>query len=376
MWLTHALAISPGRTKEERADENARRIRPATSRSICARRPRHRPFVPPATIGTTPTRLSFAILRPRALQANGRMRRRERELLGTPAAPCIGIESLARRDRITGKMSPGSTVHRHRIRQRQRKRCDAWIKNPVKTRKNGMAIVRGPRCRTWAMENGRCRVHGGASTGPKSPDGKARVVAAMVEGRRKWVARRRAEGRRFTAGRKTGSAWVTEPMQERARAEAHRLGGGRFTLDRPLALALLRSAKGDRVWEAKAKTMLDAHEQAEADRDRGQALSVIHDLRARAIAGWSGRAPVPTTLPFAEGARPNAYAPAPYAPTASEDDPTTPAAKLRRNLFLALDLLEETMMGKALDGNVRDKRLAVEAAMATIKAFISANRRR
>jgi hypothetical protein len=58
------------------------------------------------------------------------------------------------------------------------------------------------------------------------------------------------------------------------------------------------------------------------------------------------------------------------------DDPTTPAAKLRRNLFLALDLLEETMMGKALDGNVRDKRLAVEAAMATIKAFISANRKR
>src|SRR5271165_1475006 len=189
-------------------------------------------------------------------------------------------------------MSSGSTIHRRRIRPWQRKRCDARIKNPVK-RKNGIAIIRGPRCRAWAMPNGRCRVHGGASTGPKSPEGKARVVAAMVE-------RRRAEGRRFTAGRKGGDAWVTEAMRERARAEARRLGAGRFTLDRSLTLALLRSANGDPAVRARAKAMLDAHEQAEADRDRGQALSVVRDLRARAIAGWSGRAPVPTTLPFAE----------------------------------------------------------------------------
>jgi hypothetical protein len=164
-------------------------------------------------------------------------------------------------------------------------------------------------------------------------------------------------------------------MQERARAEAHRLGGGRFTLVTPLVLALLRSAKGDRVWEAKAKAMLEAHEQAEADRDRERALWVIRDLRARATATWSGRALVPTTLPFAE-VSPNAYAPAPYARTGSGDDATTPAAKLQRNLFLALDLLEEIMMGKALDGSLRDKRLAAEAATATIKAFISANKRR
>ena len=224
------------------------------------------------------------------------------------------------------------------------------------------------------MENGRCRVHGGASTGPKSPEGKARVVAAMVAGRRKWVEQRRAEGRRFTAGRKTGSAWVTGPMRERARAEAHRLGGGRFALDTPLVLALLRSAKGDRVREVKAKAMLAAHEQSEADRDRTHALSLVRDMRARAIAAWSGPAAVPTTLPFAEGARPSAYAPAPYAPIGSGDDPATPAAKLRRNFFLALDVLEKLMMGSAPDCNLRDKRLAVEAATMTIKAFISANK--
>src|SRR5271165_983254 len=180
-------------------------------------------------------------------------------------------------------MSLGSSNHRRRNRSRQRQRCGARVKNLLKGRAHGVAILRDPFCNAWAMPNGRCRVHGGASTGPKSPDGKARVVAAMVEGRRKWVERRRAEGRRFTAGRKGGDAWVTEAMRERARAEAHRLGGGRFTLDRPLVVA---------------------HEQAEADRDRGQALSVVRDLRARAMAGWSSRAPVPTTLPFAESARP------------------------------------------------------------------------
>ena len=219
-------------------------------------------------------------------------------------------------------MSPGSSNHRRRTRWGQRQRCDARVKNPVKIGKNGVRVARSPFCRAWAMENGRCRVHGGASTGPRTPEGKARVVAAMVEGRGKWLARRRAEGRKFPAGRKRGEKWVTEPMRERARAEAHRLGVGRFTLDRPLVLALLKSAKGDRVSEAKAKAMLDAHEQAEADRDIGQALSVVRDLRARAIAGWSGGALLPTTLPFAE-IGPNANAPALYAPTGSEGDPTS-----------------------------------------------------
>jgi hypothetical protein len=166
----------------------------------------------------------------------------------------------------------------------RRQRCDARVKNLFKICKNGVRVSRGLFCKAWAMENGRCWMHGGASTGPKSPDGKARVVAAMVEGRRKWVARRRVEGRRFTAGRKTGSAWVTEPVRERARAEAHRLGGGRFTLDRPLVVALLRSAKGDRVCEAKAKAMLDAQERAAMERDRQAALARVGELRASLLA--------------------------------------------------------------------------------------------
>ena len=134
------------------------------------------------------------------------------------------------------------------------------------------------------MENGRCWVHGGASTGPRTPDGKARVVAAMVEGRRKWVARRRAEGRKFPAGRKRGERWVTEPMRELARAEAHRLKGGRFTLDRRADLALLRSANGCLESTARAKAMLDAQERAAMERDRQAALARIAELRASLLA--------------------------------------------------------------------------------------------
>jgi hypothetical protein len=60
-------------------------------------------------------------------------------------------------------------------------------------------------------------MHGGKSTGPKTPEGKARVVAAMVEGRRKWVERMKTEGRKFLCGRKAGPDWVTLKMKERAK---------------------------------------------------------------------------------------------------------------------------------------------------------------
>jgi hypothetical protein len=166
----------------------------------------------------------------------------------------------------------------------RRQRCDARVKNLFKTGKNGVRVSRSLFCKGWAMENGRCWVHGGASTGPRTPDGKARVVAAMVEGRRKWVARRRVEASKFPAGRKRGERWITEPMRERARAEAHRLKGGRFTLDRALTLALLKSANGGLESTAKANAMLDAQERAAMERDRQAALARIAELRTSLLA--------------------------------------------------------------------------------------------
>ena len=118
------------------------------------------------------------------------------------------------------------------------------------------------RCQAWGMANGRCRFHGGLSTGPRSPEGKARVVAAMVAGRRAWVACVHAEGGAFKSGRKTGAEWVTEPMRERAREEARKITGGWCPpfgpQDRKLVLALFRSANGSLKARERAKEMLRA----------------------------------------------------------------------------------------------------------------------
>ena len=114
---------------------------------------------------------------------------------------------------------------------------------------------------------------------------------------------------------------------------------------------------------------------AAIDRDIGQALSVVRDLRARAIAGWSGGALVPTTLPFRGRRAPRT--PTPARLTRRPDRGATrplPPPSCSGHLLLALDRLEEIMMGKALDRNVRDKRLAVEAATATIKAAIATDK--
>jgi hypothetical protein len=195
------------------------------------------------------------------------VQQRLNELFGGDAArPALGpsarsVRALQRSLRIgSRKPAPGRA---------RRRRCDAWVKQlSVISKKTGVRVTRGPRCRAWALESGRCRVHGGMSTGPRTPEDKARSVAAKQEGRLKWIARVKAEGGVLPFGRKTGDAWVTEPMRERARAEAHRLGAGRFELDKALVLALLGSAKGDHVRQAKAKAMLAAQERAAVERDR------------------------------------------------------------------------------------------------------------
>ena len=37
-----------------------------------------------------------------------------------------------------------------------------------------------------APRNGRCRMHGGCSTGPKTPEGQQRAIEAMQKGHRRW----------------------------------------------------------------------------------------------------------------------------------------------------------------------------------------------
>lgn len=50
---------------------------------------------------------------------------------------------------------------------------------------------RGARCRALALPSGRCRWHGGMSTGPKTPEGKRRVTANLIRANEVLAARRR-----------------------------------------------------------------------------------------------------------------------------------------------------------------------------------------
>jgi hypothetical protein len=109
----------------------------------------------------------------------------------------------------------------------KRERCNALLRRPWTKGPGGRFRLRHPRCQAWAMPNGRCRFHGGLSTGPRSPEGKAKVVAAMVAGRRAWIARVRTEGGKLNSGRKSGAAWVTESMFTLDRRSFSRRRGAR-----------------------------------------------------------------------------------------------------------------------------------------------------
>jgi hypothetical protein len=62
---------------------------------------------------------------------------------------------------------------------KERKRS-GWLKNsnppgdPNSAPRCGAQTRRGKKCRAPAMRNGRCRMHGGGSTGPRTPEGLAR----------------------------------------------------------------------------------------------------------------------------------------------------------------------------------------------------------
>ena len=76
-------------------------------------------------------------------------------------------------------------------------------------------------CRRWPVPGRtRCKLHGGLSTGARTPEGKARVLAALIEGRQRWMEEMRRAKKagliaRFPGGRKSGDAWVTPRMRQR-----------------------------------------------------------------------------------------------------------------------------------------------------------------
>lgn len=50
---------------------------------------------------------------------------------------------------------------------------------PLRGERCGAKTRRGTKCLCMALANGRCRLHGGLSTGPRTPEGKQRAAANL-----------------------------------------------------------------------------------------------------------------------------------------------------------------------------------------------------
>jgi hypothetical protein len=107
----------------------------------------------------------------------------------------------------------------------QRQRCDARLRRspagldramragPIALRK----YLRRHHCRNWALPGStRCRLHGAHSTGPVTPEGKSRTVAALKAGRARWLAKLKSEGKPVPCGRKKDGR--NRSIEERAQA--------------------------------------------------------------------------------------------------------------------------------------------------------------
>jgi hypothetical protein len=73
-------------------------------------------------------------------------------------------EHEAWRKRVSRKPTP-------RVTKKDRPKCGAYARSTDKP------------CKAKALANGRCKNHGGRSTGPKTLEGKARALANFVQNR-------------------------------------------------------------------------------------------------------------------------------------------------------------------------------------------------
>ena len=81
-----------------------------------------------------------------------------------------GIEKLFRDyERMLKRLEDQDAARQRIISKRSRKKCGAFARST------------GKPCQMKALANGRCRLHGGLSTGPKTAEGKARAMANLKQ---------------------------------------------------------------------------------------------------------------------------------------------------------------------------------------------------
>ena len=109
----------------------------------------------------------------------------------------------------------------------------------------GAKTRRGTQCKSPAMANGRCRMHGGPSTGPKTAEGVERIRAARTKHGRysqAAIARRREARSAIRAIRALLKSAATTEDEGRRQGEGHRQEGRRY-LDESLGVNPTRGAE-------------------------------------------------------------------------------------------------------------------------------------
>src|SRR5437763_12341920 len=88
-------------------------------------------------------------------------------------------------------MSDEPLVREHEPIERVRARLEALVMANAAPRCGARSRRTGKPCRGAAMPNGRCKVHGGKSTGPRTPEGLERSRRGKLEA---WLLLPRSEG--------------------------------------------------------------------------------------------------------------------------------------------------------------------------------------
>jgi hypothetical protein len=126
---------------------------------------------------------------------------------------------------LSGCWTSPTKEHSMKDMPSRRRRCDARVGRGARAKDRALMAgefrkLMRSRCRNWALPGStRCRLHGGLSTGPLTPEGLARTVAAMKVGRARWVAKLKAEGKPIPAGRKKGGRNRSLEQREQAAYE-------------------------------------------------------------------------------------------------------------------------------------------------------------
>src|SRR5436190_15109331 len=124
----------------------------------------------------------------------------------------------------TGKLVLGRGVV-VKNKQRPHERRSGWLRNGnppgdfSAVPKCGAKTRRETPCRCPAMKNGRCRLHGGLSTGPRTAEGIARIQRAVTKHGR-YTATARAERRYLRELKKRARSTLHRALRIRSKPEA------------------------------------------------------------------------------------------------------------------------------------------------------------